>query len=67
MAGGQVFQQKPKLTDAFGFVSNSERKAQARLTYRSTYGLGKDGKGSGWMKHGVVPPTKSTYRGGRGS
>ena len=63
MAGGQVFQQKPKLTDAFGFVSNSERKALARQTYRTMYGLTKDGKGSGWMKHGVCPPTKATYRG----
>ena len=65
MAGGQVFQQKPKLTDAFGFISNTERKAQARLTYRSMYGLTEAGKGSDWMKHGVVPPTKSTYKGGR--
>lgn len=65
MAGGQQFQSKPKLTDAFGFISNSERKAQSRLAYRSAYGLTKDGRGSGWMKHGVCPPIKATYKGGK--
>ena len=55
MAGGQQFQSKPKLTDAFGFISNSERKAQSRLAYRSAYGLTKDGRGSGWMKPSRQP------------